>query len=66
MPLPPSILPSLLSLSPPQTISTFYREVVLPALDARARADPAAALQLPDLLVEMFFAFARLFEAAAR
>ncbi|KXZ47671.1 hypothetical protein GPECTOR_33g553 [Gonium pectorale] len=49
------------------TISAFYRETVLPRLDpARGRPPPELEMLAPLLLVDLYFAFARLFEVAAR
>ncbi|KAG2489853.1 hypothetical protein HYH03_011656 [Edaphochlamys debaryana] len=59
------------------TMAAFYRETVLPALNPAAAAptdptDPtnltatALAAKAPALLVDLFFAFSRLFEVAVR
>ncbi|KAG2455003.1 hypothetical protein HYH02_000828 [Chlamydomonas schloesseri] len=55
-----------------KTVSAYFRDVVLPALNpdptaaAAAGFPPDLAVRAPQLLTDVFFAFARLFELAAR
>ncbi|KAG2440242.1 hypothetical protein HXX76_004354 [Chlamydomonas incerta] len=51
-----------------QTVSAYYRDVVVPALnpDPASGCPPELAVRSPALLTDLFFAFARLFEMAAR
>ncbi|GFR42178.1 hypothetical protein Agub_g2918 [Astrephomene gubernaculifera] len=48
-----------------QTMASFYREAVLPSLDP-ASAPPEVAVRAPQLLIDLYYAFSRLFEVAAR
>ncbi|GIL64761.1 hypothetical protein Vafri_18640 [Volvox africanus] len=48
-----------------QTMAAFYREAVLPHLDV-GRLAPDQAARTPQLLADLFFAFSRLFDVAAR
>ncbi|PNW84729.1 hypothetical protein CHLRE_03g156350v5 [Chlamydomonas reinhardtii] len=51
-----------------QTVSAYYRDVVLPALnpDPASGCPPELAVRAPQLLANLYFAFARLFDLAAR
>lgn len=49
-------------------MSAYYRDVVLPALnpDPASGCPPELAVRAPQLLANLYFAFARLFDLAAR